>query len=481
MRRLLTFVVVASWVTMVILLVRKQAPPPAVSGMPPPVVAEAGDRDEWFTVARDGKRVGHAHRVTTATGTGETFYEDSVLTLAMLGTPQTIRTSLVAETDAHWALRRFRFTLVSPATVFGAAGESDGQRLTVTYGPEGRTQRLVVPLSEPIELPSTLRPRVLAGDLTPGTRYTAPVFNPMTLRNEPLTVTVGARETFPGPDGPVDAIHLTEEHQGIRAQVWLTGAGAVLREEGSLGFTLERATREDALADTAETPVDLAVASRIPVSGRIDDPRHAERLALRIRGDAAASVPDFPPRQRRDGDVLRIEREPAPAPTPIGASTTDAEYLAPGPLIESDDATIVATAREIVGDEKDATAAARRLLAWVNEHVEQVPTASVPSAREVLATRRGDCNEHAVLLVALARAAGIPARVVAGAMFVDDGFYYHAWTELWLGRWVSADSIFRQMPVDATHVKLVEGGPERHLALAEIVGRVAFAVEEGER
>jgi transglutaminase-like putative cysteine protease len=103
------------------------------------------------------------------------------------------------------------------------------------------------------------------------------------------------------------------------------------------------------------------------------------------------------------------------------------------------------------------------------------PTMTVPSAREVLRTMRGDCNEHAVLLAALARAAGIPARVAAGAVYLDDGFYYHAWTELWLdGRWISADPVFDQMPADATHVKLLEGGPERHLELAQVVGRLAF-------
>ena len=100
---------------------------------------------------------------------------------------------------------------------------------------------------------------------------------------------------------------------------------------------------------------------------------------------------------------------------------------------------IVATARAIVGAERDATAAARALVAWVNAHLEQAPSVTVPSAREVLAARRGDCNEHAVLLTVLARAAGIPARLVAGAMYLDGAFYYHAWTELWLGAWITAE------------------------------------------
>ncbi|MBU6282385.1 transglutaminase-like domain-containing protein, partial [bacterium] len=93
----------------------------------------------------------------------------------------------------------------------------------------------------------------------------------------------------------------------------------------------------------------------------------------------------------------------------------------------------------------------------------------------------GDCNEHAVLLAALGRAAGIPSRVAAGAMYADGAFLYHAWTEFWLGSWVSADAVFRQMPTDATHVKLVEGGPERHGELARIIGRLDFSPAGGTR
>ena len=190
------------------------------------------------------------------------------------------------------------------------------------------------------------------------------------------------------------------------------------------------------------------------------------------------------------GLLVHKQAPPPSAPqAPLAAGTTPerdewfgvAQYLAPAPFIESADAAIVATARSIVGSGRDATAAAHALVAWVNEHLEQAPSVTVPSAREVLAARRGDCNEHAVLLAALAGAAGIPARVVGGAMYLDGAFYYHAWTELWLGTWVSADAVFRQLPTDATHVKLLEGGPERHMELAGIVGELRFTAEESER
>jgi hypothetical protein len=88
----------------------------------------------------------------------------------------------------------------------------------------------------------------------------------------------------------------------------------------------------------------------------------------------------------------------------------------------------------------------------------------------------GDCNEHAVLLAALGRAAGLPTRVVAGTVYLDGAFYYHAWCEVWVGRWVSIDPTFHQFPADATHIKFVVGGPEEHMAMMAIIGRLGIEV-----
>jgi Transglutaminase-like superfamily len=482
MRRVLTLGIVGSWVVMAALLVQKQAPPSAPS-LAAPMADVVAERDEWFAVSADGRKIGHAHRVTARNPSGWSFYEDSVVALSMLGVRQTIRTALTSETDQAFALRRFGFTLISPATTFTAGGTSDGRRLTVAYGPAGQTARLDVPLATPIYLPSTLRPRVLAGDLAPGTHYTVPVFNPLTLANEPMTITVEGREELKGEQGPIRALRLAEEHQGIRTHVWMDADGGVLREEAALGFTIERTSRASALGgDDAAAPLDLVAASRIPLTGTIRDPRGAVRLTLRVAGPASAEIPDALPRQHRTADLLQVTQEPLPErPVPLGARDAPAAlaaYLAPAPLVEADDPAIVAEARRIVGDADDVVTAGRRLVAWVHDHLAKEPTVTVPSAREVLASRRGDCNEHAVLLVALARAARIPARLVAGAVYANDGFYYHAWAEMWAGEWISADAVFDQMPVDATHVKLVEGGPERQLALVAVIGRLTFTVEE---
>ena len=477
-KHLLTGIVCLVWLGMAGLLVWRQQVPEAtrLASLPPAPwqiddEAGAGDGESWFGVYQESRKIGHVFRRTTRVGDGHRFVDRSRLRVAVLGSPQTIQSALVADTDADFAVTRFHFSLVSPAGNFAATGRRDGGRLHVEYGTDGAREVLELPLDEPIHLMNALRPRIAAARPSPGARYVHDVFNPLTMTSEPVVTVVEGEETI----GGVTALRIAEEHRGLRERTWLAEDGRVLREEGMLGFTLVREPREVALGPITGAPVDVAEASRIPLTGRIEAPREREALRLRLGGAGAASVPSAPPRQRVRGDVLEIVREPLPArATPVPADGTMAAYLAPAPFIESDDPDIAATAAEIVGDETDPLRRARRLLQWVHRNMTQAPSVTVPSARAVLRARRGDCNEHAVLLTALGRAAGIPSRVVAGAVYLQDGFYYHAWTEFWLGDWVSADAVFAQMPADATHVRLVEGGPEQHVRLAEVVGRLTF-------
>ena len=153
-----------------------------------------------------------------------------------------------------------------------------------------------------------------------------------------------------------------------------------------------------------------------------------------------------------------------------------AHWLAPAPLIQSDDPRLQAQARLIIGREQDPARAARDLAAWVRAHVKRQSTAVVPSAVRVLETRVGDCNEHAVLFVALARAAGLPARTAAGLVPVDGRFYYHTWAEVYLGDWVAVDPMLDEFPAGAAHVRFSIGGLARHAELVRLIGRIKVEV-----
>jgi hypothetical protein len=77
-------------------------------------------------------------------------------------------------------------------------------------------------------------------------------------------------------------------------------------------------------------------------------------------------------------------------------------------------------------------------------------------ASRVALSREGDCSEHAVLLTALARATGYPARVVLGVLLAQNEgnayAYGHAWTEIHDGReWQIADATLAQTDAADVH------------------------------
>jgi transglutaminase-like putative cysteine protease len=135
--------------------------------------------------------------------------------------------------------------------------------------------------------------------------------------------------------------------------------------------------------------------------------------------------------------------------------------------------------RTIVGTERDALAAVRLLTDWVYRYLRKVPTATLPDAIAVLDLGQGDCNEHAVLLAALCRAAGIPSRVAGGLVYGEDAFLYHAWTDVWLGAWVPVDAALNQVPADATHVRLAEGSDYQHLMMMGLIRDLSIEIVDG--
>ena len=105
---------------------------------------------------------------------------------------------------------------------------------------------------------------------------------------------------------------------------------------------------------------------------------------------------------------------------------------------------------------------------------------SLPSALDVLRTLRGDCNEHTVLAVALARAAGITAAMKAGLVWHKDAFYYHAWPAFYAGGWFETDPTLDQPFADATHLALVEGDVADQIAILKFIGRLQIELLEAE-
>lgn len=99
-----------------------------------------------------------------------------------------------------------------------------------------------------------------------------------------------------------------------------------------------------------------------------------------------------------------------------------------------------------------ATPSPDQLIDFVAKNIEGDLGRGWDAASIVARNRRGDCTEYAVLLAALSRATGRPARVIVGAVVValpaGPMTYGHAWTELQVdGKWVLGDAALRRADV----------------------------------
>jgi transglutaminase-like putative cysteine protease len=217
---------------------------------------------------------------------------------------------------------------------------------------------------------------------------------------------------------------------------------------------------------------------------RIDQPRDVRRLRVQLQGVdlSQADLDGVAQTWSRSSTSTTVDiRDPqtlAAADADIAAST----FLGPEPLIESDDPDIVDATRQAVRGVAGRRAQAERLTRYVNGLLEKKPTVSLPSAREVLRTRVGDCNEHTALFVAMARAAGMPARIAVGLVFVRGAFYYHAWPEVYIddgnnrGLWLPVDPTLNEFPADATHIRLARGGLDKQTAILPLIGRLKITI-----
>ena len=167
---------------------------------------------------------------------------------------------------------------------------------------------------------------------------------------------------------------------------------------------------------------------------------------------------------------------------PGKVSVTPPEALEPTDLIQSKHPRVAARARAVTAGAKSTADKARRLVRHVHGSVRKEYRAALSNALEVLNDPAGDCTEHSVYFVALARAAGVPARLVVGLAYTQEGgggFGGHAWAEVLIsGRWVPVDPTFGQAEADAAHIPLAIGNLGDIGHVAALLGRVKVRVME---
>jgi hypothetical protein len=149
---------------------------------------------------------------------------------------------------------------------------------------------------------------------------------------------------------------------------------------------------------------------------------------------------------------------PPPFPPDYSDDASLREYLAPSDFIESSDPVLVEEARRITAGSENSWTAAVRLSRWVGENIAYAIPGGL-SARNTYDLKAGECGAHSLLLAALCRAVGIPARVVWGCMYLPQGggsFGQHGWNEIYMGEagWIPVDATAMEFDyVDSGHIR----------------------------
>ena len=444
-------------------------------------IKSSADKDTWMKIVQNNRKIGFSHSRFSAEPDGYRLQETVLMRINTMGMVQDINLRTAGRLNRDFSLAEFDFNIKSGRFSFRVDGSVDGDVLTVRTTSAGNSRKTDIPLTAKPYLLPAVTAAVSAAELDAGTKYTFDIFDPATMGQTPVMVEVLGNESLQilGEERPATKIALN--FKGATQLAWISQQGDVLREEGILGIRMEKTTRKDALHNLAvAASADLTETASIASNVRLENLEQLELLQVELSGIPNENVQLSGGRQVLKAKVLTITKENlanlAAEIQPRDLPNLEKLFLKPGPFIQSDNQEIQALAQEITGVTTEPLDKVRRLTNWVYRNVDKRPVLSLPDALTTLENRVGDCNEHAVLFAALARAAGIPCRVEAGLVYLKGRFYYHAWNLVYLGRWITVDSVFDQIPADVSHIRLVTGSPDRQLDLMGVIGKMQLKV-----
>jgi hypothetical protein len=440
-------------------------------------------RDSWMNIFRKDHKIGYSHSRFFEHNGHLQLDETVFMRVNTMGMVQDIHVQTRGRLNSDFTLADFEFEINSGPFGFTVSGLVSGAALSIETTSGEDRRRFNVPFKGKPYLLAGLVDAVASTQLRPGDKFAFEIFDPATLGQETIDVEVIGQEAVEVMNRKQPATKIAFNFKGVSQMAWIGPDGEILREKGLLGIQLEKTTRQDALQGLALQPGDdltqtASVASNLILA-------HADRLStlsVELSGISFDTLNLEGGRQIFEAPRLTVEKEElSQLPSTLEQrqlSNLEKAFLQPSPFIESDNAKIKDLADDIVGPGRDRSPleTVRKLMDWVYRHIEKRPVISMPDALSTLENRVGDCNEHAVLFAALSRAAGIPCRVEAGLVYLKGRFYYHAWNLVYVGRWITVDAVFGQLPADVSHIRLVSGSPNQQLDLMGTIGRLQLKI-----
>ncbi|WP_266182956.1 transglutaminase-like domain-containing protein [Dyella humicola] len=438
--------------------------------MPAGASTPVADDSTWMTVLLDGRKIGQVRIDYQRDGDVVTTTQTLSIDFHRNGrdVPLSNMTRSVESTAGQPLAFAARTTLSAmDTTIQGQRQPDDSFIVTTTVGGVSRQERMDWPpgalLSEGQRL------AFARAGVRPGQLYELRMFDPASLQVVHASMQVLGNEQVALPGGVVTLGHQRQIIRSPRGtqivDLWLDERGRTRKGVlGVLGREMEMMACDRTCALAPEQHVDMLrtamVGSPRPLSASLHDTFLRYRMHLPEGDPAPAIATDEQQVWNLGHGEWRVDIGPAGS---HGEAPPRPEDSRPNAWLQSDSPTIRRLAAQVVGDASDSMEKMQRLRRFVSAYITPHGLdVGYASALEVVSHPQGDCTEYAVLLAALARAEGIPARVVTGMVYRDryggrsHVFVPHAWVQAWVdGHWQSFDAALRHF--DSSHIAMDTG------------------------
>ncbi len=465
-------------------LVRPAVAAPETGAAPEPPASE----DAWFVVTIRGQQCGYVHEMMRRVGDEVHSESDTQISIRRGEATVKMRMERAYRESLDGRPLAFRAVQTLGAMPQTIEGEIQGDKiiLTTTQQP-GAGFRSEYPFDSECRFSWGQMLASKRHGLAAGVEYDVKTYDPSIKTDGPIEMHIRVHGTE-----RVDVLGKPQTLHRLTSSMKLPSGGMTIDSDawvddeytpiitnvdaGIMKMTMYRTTKEEALKRGA--PPEMFLETMI-TSNR-DLPRDVKRVKykLSVKPGARGRLPDMPDTdmqtferiddrsayvtvRRTDWDAMRTTPAKADAPP-----ETVAGYLKASSVCDSDNRQIRRLAIRACKSDDAPTTKADKLRKSITKYITNKGLdVGFATATEVVETRAGDCTEHGVLLAAVARAAGLPARGVGGLVGVPGSFRraangpmeygFHMWTQVYIhGKWVDIDAAMRQSECDPTHIAI---------------------------
>ena len=207
------------------------------------------ERDTWMSIYQKERKIGYSHKTFFKEETGFTVQETLFMRINTMGMIQDIHLNTTGRLHPDFTLSEIDFKINSGRFSFSTHGRVDGKVLAVRTESAGAEQKFKVKLKRRPFLVAGLVDAVGAYGLKPGDRIAFNIFDPVSMGQEPVNVSVVDQEIIRIMGTGHKATKVLLNFKGANQFAWIGENGEILKEKVLLGIRLEKTTHEDAKKD----------------------------------------------------------------------------------------------------------------------------------------------------------------------------------------------------------------------------------------